>query len=137
MNDELMMHADSVLCATFSRDSEMLATGAQDGQIKVWQVRTGKVLRRFDRAHPEGVTAIAFGRDSTQLLSGSFDSTLRIHGLKSGKSLKEFRGHTSYINDACYTADISASNQQIVSCSSDGNVKVHLETLSEMQPHQD
>lgn len=38
---ELMMHADSVLAATFSRDSEMLATGGQDGQVKVWQVRTG------------------------------------------------------------------------------------------------
>ena len=33
--EEFMMHADSVLAATFSRDSEMLATAAQDGQIKV------------------------------------------------------------------------------------------------------
>ena len=28
------MHSDTVLAATFSRDSEMLATGSQDGQIK-------------------------------------------------------------------------------------------------------
>lgn len=34
MDDELMMHSDSVLAATFSRDSEMLATGSQDGQVK-------------------------------------------------------------------------------------------------------
>lgn len=30
-----MMMDDAVLCLAFSRDSEMLATGAQDGKIKV------------------------------------------------------------------------------------------------------
>lgn len=30
-----MMHEDAVLCVDFSRDSEMLASGSQDGKIKV------------------------------------------------------------------------------------------------------
>lgn len=30
-----MMHEDAVLCVNFSRDSEMLASGSQDGKIKV------------------------------------------------------------------------------------------------------
>lgn len=30
-----MMHDDPVLCVNFSRDSEMLASGSQDGKIKV------------------------------------------------------------------------------------------------------
>ena len=30
-----MMMDDAVLCLTFSRDSEMLASGGQDGKIKV------------------------------------------------------------------------------------------------------
>jgi len=30
-----MMMDDAVLCICFSRDTEMLATGAQDGKIKV------------------------------------------------------------------------------------------------------
>lgn len=29
-----MMHEDAVLCVDFSRDSEMLASGSQDGKIK-------------------------------------------------------------------------------------------------------
>ena len=30
-----MMMDDAVLCISFSRDSDMLATGGQDGKIKV------------------------------------------------------------------------------------------------------
>lgn len=30
-----MMHDDPVLCIDFSRDSELLASGSQDGKIKV------------------------------------------------------------------------------------------------------
>jgi len=31
-----MMHDDAVLCVDFSRDSEVLASGSQDGKIKVF-----------------------------------------------------------------------------------------------------
>lgn len=44
----------------------------------------------------------------------------RIHGLKSGKLLKEFRGHTSYVNDAIFTNDGS----RVITASSDCTVKV-------------
>lgn len=36
--DNFMMMDDSVLCLTFSRDSEMLASGGQDGKIKVTRI---------------------------------------------------------------------------------------------------
>ena len=50
-----MMHDDAVLCVDFSRDSEMLASGSQDGKIKVWHIRTG-----------QGVTSLFFSRDDSQ-----------------------------------------------------------------------
>ncbi|CAI7861397.1 unnamed protein product, partial [Closterium sp. NIES-54] len=72
-----MMHEEAVLCVGWSRDSEMLASGSQDGKIKVWRVRTGQCLRRFDKAHSQGVTSVAFSRDGSHLLSASFDGTAR------------------------------------------------------------
>ena len=36
--DNFMMMDDSVLCLAFSRDSEMLASGGQDGKLKVTRI---------------------------------------------------------------------------------------------------
>lgn len=36
--ETFMMHDDPVLCVDFSRDSEMIASGSQDGKIKVSSV---------------------------------------------------------------------------------------------------
>jgi len=100
-----MMHEKAVIGIAFSKDSELLATGAQDGQLKIWRVATGQCVRRYEKAHNEGITFISWSKDSSQILTASFDYTARAHGLKSGKTLKEYRGHTSYVNTAVYSHD--------------------------------
>jgi WD40 repeat-containing protein SMU1 len=117
----MSQEGSTILCCAFSRDSDHIATGSQNGQIKVWQLSTGLCLRKFPQAHPQGVTSVTFARDGTQVLSTSFDQTARIHGLKSGKTLKEFRGHTSYVNTAIYSKSVS---NNILTASSDGTIKL-------------
>lgn len=118
--DMFMMMEQPVLALNFSRDSEMVASGAQDGQIKVWRIITGQCLRKFEKAHTKGITCLQFSRDNSQVLSASFDYTVRLHGLKSGKMLKEFKGHSSFVNEATFTPD----GHSVLSASSDGTVKV-------------
>ena len=77
-----MMMEDAVLCLTFSRDSEMLATGSQDGKIKIWKIQTGQCLRKFEKAHSKGVTSMQFSKDNSQLLTTSFDMTVRLENPK-------------------------------------------------------
>ena len=118
--DDFMMHEEPVLALTFSRDSELLASGSHEGHIKVWRLGTGQCVRRFNKAHSQGITCLAFSTDGTQVASGSFDAVGRVHGLKSGKTTKELRGHTSYINAVVYSPD----GGRIVTGSSDGSVRV-------------
>jgi hypothetical protein len=92
-----------------------------DGTVpQVWNVRTGKAVVEFVKVHSEAVSSVMFSADGAQVLSGSHDTTARIHGLKSGKTLKEFRGHTSFVNDAKFSAD----GDTLATASSDGSVKV-------------
>ena len=117
--DAFMVHGEcAVLCMCVSIDSEMLVTGGKDGRIKVWKLKTGTCLRKFNTAHTAAVSSVSFSRDGSQILSASFDFTVHIHGLKSGKLLKEFRGHTSYVNDAMYCIE----SQRVISAGSDGNI---------------
>ena len=72
-----MMHDTAVLAVAFSRDSEVLASASQDGKIKVWKVRTGQCLRRYEKAHSQGVTSLALSRDGSHILSASYDGLVR------------------------------------------------------------
>lgn len=74
-NFMLMEHA--VLCMAFSKDSEMLASGSQTGQIKVWRISSGQCLRKIEKAHSKGITCLQFSRDNSQVLSASFDHVIR------------------------------------------------------------
>lgn len=53
--ETFMMHEDAVLCVDFSRDSELLASGSQDGKIKVSFLRLAvsslkpKVANKMDQ----------------------------------------------------------------------------------------
>ena len=56
--DKFMMHEAAVIALGFTKDGEHLVSGAQDGTIKVWQIRSGRCLRKFVQAHTKGVTSV-------------------------------------------------------------------------------
>ena len=56
-------------------------------------------------------------------------SICRIHGMKSGKALKEFRGHSSYVYDAHFSAD----GNHVITASHDGSVRIWSAKSAECQ----
>lgn len=115
-----MNQGTSVLSLTISKDNDHIAIGSDSGQLKIWKISQGQVVKVLPLAHRDGILSVMYNKDSTQVLTASMDMTARIQGLKSGKTLKEFRGHSSFVNSALYTRD----NSQVITASSDGTVRM-------------
>jgi len=60
-----------------------------DGMIRVWEVATGKELRRL-KGHTDWVLTVAFSRDGRRILSGGMDRTVRLWEAETGKQLRCF-----------------------------------------------
>jgi WD40 repeat protein/energy-coupling factor transporter ATP-binding protein EcfA2 len=68
----------AVRSVAFSSDGKWLASGSEDGTVRVWQVEaraTGPVVLR---GHEARVTSVAFSSDGKWLASGSRDGKLRV-----------------------------------------------------------
>src|SRR5205807_5631604 len=68
-------HRKPVSAVAFSADGKTCATGADDGEVAVWDVSTGELRYRIP-AHLNVVTAIYFTTDS-QLVTVSRDQSVR------------------------------------------------------------
>lgn len=64
-----------------------LATGTKDGLIRLWDLRSGKVVRTID-GHDGAITTLRF--DSKNLLTGSVDQTVRLWDLRYGNEVDKF-----------------------------------------------
>ncbi len=91
-NDLYMLHSKAILSLVFSPDDKLLASGDQEGIIRVWKFSDGKKLRELS-IQGGAVTSILFNQNNSQLIAGSLDTTIRVYGLKSGTLLKQLSGH--------------------------------------------
>jgi WD40 repeat protein/serine/threonine protein kinase len=64
----------------FSPDGEQLASAGGDGTIRIWDSRTGKVVKWFP-AHKGRVSSVAFHRDGKHLASRGADKTVKVWDL--------------------------------------------------------
>ncbi|MEE6524104.1 hypothetical protein FKM82_023339, partial [Ascaphus truei] len=74
---ELHGHQSCVRCCNFSLDSDYLATGDDNGEIMIWSVQSGELLRQCreiavnkeDMLHAGWVTDLHFSPDSNLIVS--------------------------------------------------------------------
>ncbi|CAL8342921.1 WD repeat and SOCS box-containing protein 1 [Gadus morhua] len=92
----------------FGQDQLLLATGLNNGRIKIWDVYTGKLLLNL-MDHTDIVRDLTFAPDgSLMLVSASRDKTLRVWDLKDdGNMVKVLRGHQSWVYCSAFSPDSS------------------------------
>jgi WD40 repeat protein len=76
------------LSASFSFDGKRVATNGDDGVTRIWETRTGRLLRSL--AHSGPVASAAFSRDGRRILTVSQDRIVRVFDAATGKARTRF-----------------------------------------------
>jgi WD40 repeat protein/tetratricopeptide (TPR) repeat protein len=112
-------HKGTIFSVTFSPDGQLLATGADDNKVRIWNIKTGKALILDD--HKDYVTRVAFSPDGKTLASASGDQTIKIWRVADGKLLKTLKEHTDWVLGLSFHPN---NSNLLASSSMDGTIKL-------------
>lgn len=113
-------HTDKVNSVAFSYDSNYIASGSRDGTVKVWDLRTGKLIRTLN-GDKFNVISVAFSRDGSKIVSGGDDKSVKVWNTMTGELTHTLRGHTDRVNSVAFSAN---DDHIIVSGSDDKTVNM-------------
>jgi WD40 repeat protein len=91
----------------YSPDGNMVATGAEDGLIKLWSVSNGKEIKTFDVSQA-CINVVQFSPDGNLLASGSTDGCVRLWVVNNGEMTHCFDEHLD-LDQACEVEDLAFS----------------------------
>jgi WD40 repeat protein len=70
-----------------SPDGKKVVSGSNDGAVRLWDIDTCKVVKKWTR-HTEAVVSVCWSRDGRRVLSGSYDGTARQWQVESGETIE-------------------------------------------------
>jgi WD40 repeat protein/serine/threonine protein kinase len=110
----------AVASAGFSPKGDLIVTGSWDNSAKIWDARTGLVLRKLEGGHTSFINTANFSPDGQFVLTASDDGTAKLWNVQTGLIVKTLAGHTDRVRSAAY----SPKGDFIVTTSSDQTARL-------------
>ncbi|OLY85114.1 Transcriptional repressor rco-1 [Smittium mucronatum] len=111
-NEDLYIRA---VC--FSPDDKYLVTGAEDNNIRVWDVQK-KTIKHILKGHEQDIYSLDFSPDGKTILSGSGDKTVRLWDLELGEKVHIFSIDDMGPKDAGVTSVAFSPDGRLVAAAS-------------------
>ncbi|WP_088254292.1 c-type cytochrome domain-containing protein [Fimbriiglobus ruber] len=131
---------DRVVAIAYSPDGKLIATGGgaptEDGEIKILDAATGKVVTDIKNGHSDTVFGVSFSPDGKLLATSGADKFVKVFEVPGGKFVKAFEGHTHHVMDVGWSAD----GKKLASAGADNIIKIwdyeKGEKIRDIQGHQ-
>jgi WD40 repeat protein len=111
-------HTDGGYALAFNSTGTLLASGAMDGAVCLWDTASWKLVKKLpNRAKVYGV---AFTPDGNRLASACSDNLIRFWDLATYQEVAQLHGHEAYVHQVAFSPDGS----RLASASGDGIVRI-------------
>ena len=97
-------HGDWVMSVSFSPDGSLLASGAEDNTIRLWDVASRQQVATLTR-HGGPVISVSFSPDGSLLASGAGDNTIALWDVASRQRVATLTGHGSWVRSVSFSPD--------------------------------
>lgn len=111
-------HELGVYCLTFNDSGTQIASGGNDGTVRLWDTATWQELAVMKPGTK--VYGLAFTPDGTRLAGGCVDGAIRLWDPRTSQEVTELRGHEAYVHQVAFSPD----GTRLASASGDGTVRV-------------
>lgn len=104
--DELhsFQHPSPVTTAQFSPDDQWVATGAEDGMLRLWDVNSGRLVKEI-QAHESTVNDVAFSPDGKLVVTAGVGNSAKAWNVESGELVGEVVGHRRQVTSVAFRGD--------------------------------
>ncbi len=97
-------HSGAVWAVAFSPDKRLLASGSDDGTVRLWDIATGAARGTLER-HTDAVFAVQFSPDGQLLASGSLEGIVQLWKAKTGAACGVLEAHSGRIQSLAFSPD--------------------------------
>jgi WD40 repeat protein len=98
-------HSGHVVSVSASRDGEFAVSAGNDTTIRLWELTTGREVRRLAGPGRVEYWSVAFSPDGKRALGGGSDGSLTLWDVETGETVKKFPAHPGACRSIAFTPD--------------------------------